>query len=148
MPSISLARRGRVVTETESVRLDSCSRSRRVSVVFPAPDGEDSTSISPRREMVSFSRFAVIASLDVLDLLAELLHLGLEIEAYDGQGHVIRLGTKGVRLARKFLGQKVEPSADRTTLAHEFARRADMRMEPVDLLPDVRLRGDQDGLLV
>src|SRR3954466_12043742 len=114
MPSISLARRGRVVTETESVRLDSCSRKRRVRVVLPAPDGDDNTSISPRREMVSFSRVAVIASLDVLYLLAELLHLGLEIEANDGQGHVVRFCAKGVGLAREFLGQEVEPPADRT----------------------------------
>jgi hypothetical protein len=51
LPSISLGRRGRVVTETESDSVGSRSSRRRVIVVLPAPDGDDSTSRKPRRRI-------------------------------------------------------------------------------------------------
>ena len=47
--SISPRRGGRVVTETESAMRPSSLSRRRDKVVLPAPDGDDSTSISPRR---------------------------------------------------------------------------------------------------
>src|SRR5436305_1029114 len=55
MPSASLWRRGRVVTEIDKVRssLSACN-SMRVSVVFPAPEGEDRISMSPRRPVAAF----------------------------------------------------------------------------------------------
>ena len=50
MPSTSDERRVRVVTETESVRSSALSCiSIRVSVVLPAPEGEDRIRIMPRR---------------------------------------------------------------------------------------------------
>jgi hypothetical protein len=45
----ALPRFGRVVTDTESSTAGSASSSLRESVVLPAPEGDDSTSISPRR---------------------------------------------------------------------------------------------------
>jgi len=44
---------GFVVTETESSTPGSAARSLRDSVVLPAPEGEDSTSMSPRRAIAS-----------------------------------------------------------------------------------------------
>src|SRR3990170_6863073 len=101
MPATSPGRFGRVVTETDMLRLASRSSSRREIVVLPAPDGDDSTSINPRRRMPakpSFEPAACIApvtpSLDVLDLLAQPLDRGLEPEADAGKLDVGRLGAQ------------------------------------------------------
>jgi hypothetical protein len=45
----SLGRIGRVVAEIESTRSGSMPSSRREIVVLPAPEGDESTSIRPRR---------------------------------------------------------------------------------------------------
>src|SRR6516225_4812020 len=122
MPSTSEDRRGRVVTDTESVRSSALSCiSIRVSVVFPAPDGEDRIRIMPRR-------LAAIApiSLDVLDLLAELLDLRPEFKPLRRQAHIVRLGAKGARLARQLLGEKIEPPADRPALVDQRKRSLDV----------------------
>src|SRR6476620_142882 len=147
MPSTSLARRGRVVTEMDRVRLGSSSRRSRVSVVLPAPDGEESTSIRPRRPMMSFSSSAVMrGSLDILHLLAELLDLRLEVQPDDGEGGVVGLGAERVGLARKLLGQEVEAAPDRPALAQQLTRRAHMGPQPVDFLANIGLGGQQYGL--
>ena len=82
----------------------------RVSVVLPAPEGEDSTSIRPRRAM---RRVMSLASFDVLHLLAQLVDHGLQLEADRGQRAVVGLGAERVGLAVEFLRQEVEPAADR-----------------------------------
>ena len=50
----------------------------RESVDLPAPDGEDNTSIKPRREILIGRSFG---SLNVLHLLTKLVDGGLEVDA-------------------------------------------------------------------
>src|SRR5260370_42156007 len=52
VPSRSHGRGSRVVTETDRERVETRSKSRRVIVVLPAPEGEDRTRRKPRRWMV------------------------------------------------------------------------------------------------
>src|ERR1700693_6197725 len=61
MPAISPGRCLRVVTEMERSTIGSISSSMRDNVVLPAPEGEDSTNISPRRAIVACSRPAALA---------------------------------------------------------------------------------------
>ena len=70
-----------MVTETDMVMLGSAASRRRDSVVLPAPEGDDMTSSRPRRGMSVMD----CSSLDVLDLLAQLVDDGLEVEADRGQ---------------------------------------------------------------
>src|SRR5271166_5210884 len=100
MPSTSEERRGRVVTEMDRVRSSALSCiSMRVSVVLPAPDGEDRIRIMPRRLAFAISNLFSRISLDVLGLLAELLDLGPEFKPLRRQRDVVGLGAEGVRLA-------------------------------------------------
>src|ERR1700731_2985514 len=108
MPSTSLERRVRVVTEIDSVRSSSlvCS-SIRVKVVLPAPDGEERISIKPRPRALTVCSFAARSSsckvlLDILERCAELLDLDAQFEAEPRQARVVRLGTKRICLAGKF----------------------------------------------
>src|SRR5215208_3270417 len=92
MPSRSPGRIGRVVYETENSRAGNSVRRRRVSVVLPAPDGDETMTSTPRRASPGRSGPATSSpplasgllsvglmrrSFDVLDLLAHLLELGL-----------------------------------------------------------------------
>src|SRR3546814_19136419 len=76
-------------------RLPSRSSSAREMEVLPAPDGDDSTSMRPRRRMSGppFVPSVTPSSLDVLDLLAEPLDGRLHGEADPGQLHVGRIRT-------------------------------------------------------
>src|SRR5271165_5993993 len=106
MPSASLDRLLRVVSEIERVRSSSCfCSSMRVKVVLPAPDGEERISISPRRPyflcavaslFISLSLFppckpqrpsvdGLPASLDILRLFAQLLDFDLQFQPEIGQ---------------------------------------------------------------
>src|ERR1700761_4091758 len=102
MPSASEERRARVVTEIDSVRSSalSCS-SMRVSVVLPAPEGEERIRIIPRRRMRP-------RSFDVLHLLAQLLDMRAQFEPLRRQRSVVRLGAQGIGLAPELLGQKIQ----------------------------------------
>src|SRR5262245_65238774 len=114
----------------------------RDSVVLPAPDGEDSTNIRPRRATPSaLWPPAAIASLQILDLFAELLDDVLHLEPRIGELDVVRLGAAGVDLAVEFLRKEIEPPADRPALAEHFARLRDVRGDTVELFPDVGLGG-------
>src|SRR5213079_561686 len=57
------------------------------------------------------------ASLDVLHLLAELLHLRLLAEHQVRDLAVTRLGAGGIELALELLEQELDPLADRAALA-------------------------------
>src|SRR4051812_26485032 len=98
----------------------------RVSVDLPAPDGDDRIRRSPRR--VS----SATALLHVLDLLAELLDHGLEVEPEAREGDVVRLGAERVGLAPELLGEEVEPAPDCAAGCEKLARRRDMGDEPVE----------------
>ena len=68
----------------------------RDSVVLPAPDGDDSTNINPRRAIAPSScrPAAAILLLQVLHLLAELLDHVLHLEADIGQFDIVGLGAQ------------------------------------------------------
>src|SRR5580704_8912916 len=143
MPSASDERRARVVTETERVRSSALScNNMRVSVVLPAPEGEERINKRPRRLV------AMAGSLDILNLFAQLLDLAAQIEADRSQGDVVRLGAERIGLARQFLREKIEPPADWPAGAHQFARRRHMGRQPIELLANIGLGGQKHRLLM
>jgi len=69
------------------------SSSLRDNVVLPAPDGEERTSIRPRRATLSsFSRMAIARSLQVLHLLAELFDDAFKFKTNVGEFKIVGLG--------------------------------------------------------
>src|ERR1700737_1528730 len=133
MPSTSLERRARVVTEIDSVRSSSLVWSSiRVKVVLPAPDGDEGISIKPRPRALAVCSFAERSSrckflLDILDLFAELFDLAAQFEAEPRQARVIRFGAQGIGFPGTFLGKEGEPGAGRPALRQKFVGRADVR---------------------
>src|SRR5262245_10956615 len=120
----------------------------RDSVVLPAPDGEDSTNIRPRRSTPSNPWLpAAIASLQILDLLAELLYDVLHLESGIGELDIVRLGAAGIDLAVEFLRQEIEPPPDRSALAENVASLRDVGCNAVKLLTDIGLGCDQQRFL-
>src|SRR5262249_60970340 len=116
----------------------------RDSVVLPAPEGDDSTNISPRRATPSaLWPPAAIASPQILDLLSELLDGVLHLEPGVGELDVVRFGAAGVDLAIEFLRQEVEPPPDRSALAEHVARLRDVGSDAVELFADIGLAGNQ-----
>src|ERR1700730_1440754 len=154
MPSTSLERRVRVVTEIDSVRSSSLVwRSIRVKVVLPAPDGAERISIKPRPRALSVCSIAERSSsckflLDILDLFAELLDLDAQFEADPRQARVVRLGAKRIGLARKFLGKEVEPAAGRAAPRQNPAGRGGVRGKTVQFFPDIGLGRQHESLLM
>jgi len=66
-----------VVTEIDMDKLGSCSRRALDIVVFPAPDGDDSTSISPRRDRDR----NVVPLFNILHLFSKLFDGRLELQS-------------------------------------------------------------------
>src|SRR3954471_4085021 len=91
----------------------------RDSVVLPAPDGDDNTSIRPRRAIVVLLLPRAIL-FQVLHLLAELLDHGLELQPDVGQFEIVGLGAQGIRFAVELLGEKVELAPNRTAVGNHF----------------------------
>src|SRR4026209_2968507 len=98
----------------------------RASVGLPAPAGADRTNISPRRSTPSKAT-AVIASLQILDLLAELLDHVFHLEPGLRQFQVVRFAAAVIDLAVEFLGKEIEAPADRTALFDHLAGLRDVR---------------------
>src|SRR6185369_9164646 len=113
MPAVSPGRFCRVVAETDMASCGSGDKSLREIVVFPAPEGEESTSIRPRR---CTSTNPVITprtpSLDILDLLAQLLDRRFELNAEIGQGEIGALRAQRIGFAVEFLAEEIELAAD------------------------------------
>ena len=101
-----------------------------------------------RAHVNSTARHDAVGLLQILDLLAELLDHALELETDIGQLPVVCLGAQRIRFAVEFLGQEIEPPADRAALPHHALRLFHMGGKTVKLLAHVRPGGDQDRLLV
>src|SRR3990172_4806534 len=122
----------------------SSSRSRRDSVVLPAPEGDDNTSMRPLLAMpVSIS-----PSLDVLDLLAQLIDDGLELEPGPADLDVGSFRADRVRLAIELLRQKFEFASNRLVALDELVGCRDMSAQTIELLLDIGLGGKQQSFLV
>src|SRR3982751_1789160 len=98
---------------------ESCSTRLRVSVVLPAPEGEERMRRSPRRR----GDPSATALFHVLDLLAELLHGRLEVEPDPRHGYVPGLRTERIRPPPELLRKKVEPPPARPASTQKVARR-------------------------
>src|SRR5262245_4501515 len=97
-------------------RLASAASRPRDSVVLPAPEGEESTSSSPRRAIAGAPGPPARGwgvSLNVLHLLAHLVDHRLELQARPRGLGIGRLGAQRIGLAVELLGQEVEAAARR-----------------------------------
>src|SRR4029078_8924455 len=106
----------------------SSARSERAIDDVPAPAGEESTSITPRRNG-PFASAGIAQSLQVLDLLAQLVDDRLQFEADCGQGAVAGLGAGRGDFAIELLSEEVEPASDRPALGEQCAGRLDMSLQ-------------------
>src|SRR5215813_3292919 len=139
---------GLVVADTDICSAGISATSMRDSVVLPAPDGEDSTNIRPRRSTPSNPwPPAAIASLQILDLFAELLDDILHLEPGIGELDVVRFRAAGIDLAIELLRQEIKPPADRSALAENVARLRDVGSDAVELFADIRFGRDQQRFL-
>src|SRR4029077_19689384 len=122
---------------------ESDSSSMRESVVLPAPEGEDSTSIRPRRAIAA-------PSLDILHLLAHLLDGALQVDADARELDVGRFRAQRIGLAIELLAEEIELAAHRLVAPgarQQIARLRDMRLEPVEFLAHVGLADQQRHFL-
>src|SRR3546814_827946 len=108
-------------------------------VVLPAPDGEDRTSMRPRRP--------TCLSLDILNLLAQLIDDGFQFEAYSRQADVCGLRAEGICFTVEFLCQEIEPAARRFASGKKLASLRHMGGQAVDLLAHIGLGRQQSGFL-
>src|SRR3954451_14185522 len=107
----------------------SCSRTRLMSVVFPAPDGPETINNVPSGWKL----------LDILDLLADPLDLGFQFYNEGAQRRGARLRAHRVHLAQHFLRQKIELLPRRFSAAHGLLRLIYMVSEPRQLLGHIAL---------
>src|SRR5262249_41799368 len=142
--SLSPVRRGRVVYETENSSSGNSPSRRRVSVVLPAPDGDETMARTPRRDIR-------LILFHVLDLLAHLLELGLGADdQIDDLGRG-GFGAHRVELAAELLDEEVEATPDAAALLRrrrdQRAHLGQMALRAHDLLGDVELVGEDRDLL-
>src|SRR5688500_16738787 len=109
----------------ESLRLGSSRTSASISEVLPAPEGAVMTKSRPLR------------LLNVLHLLADLLHQQLELQRAVRDRLAGSLGGEGVGLAVELLGDEVEPLADGASRAERSLHFVKMQAQPLELLGDV-----------
>src|SRR5258707_14872344 len=107
-----------------NVRPFTSANSRAVSVVFPAPDGD---------EMMSRSGF----SLDILDLLPDLLELRLDVHHEVRKLHILALRAQGIGFARHFLEQKLQTTPDGCAIGEQRLELIEMAGQAYQLLGDV-----------
>src|SRR5512134_2564064 len=107
----------------------SCSRTRLISVVFPAPDGPETMNNVPSGWKL----------LDILDLLADTLDLRLQFYDKGADGRGARLRAHGIDLADHLLREKIEFLARRFLGADRFFDLLDVMRETLQLFGDVAL---------
>ncbi len=155
----SLDRRGRVVTEIDSVRSSSLVwSSMRVSVVLPGAGGrrENQHKAAPAcvfasRQIVRVIRVPacplcravlvwIISLLDVLNLLTKLLDFNAQFEANGREARIIRFGAQRVGFARELLRKEITAGGRQRRQPRGDPRRAKMGRQPVELFPDIGFR--------
>src|SRR5437763_5976528 len=109
-------------------------RSASTSVVFPAPDGAESTKRIPLR---------VNRLLKVLNLLANFLQLGFADNDALGDGGVIRFGAESVQFTKDFLGDELEGASDRFVPPKVMRELSEMTFHPGQLFGNVRAIGEE-----
>src|SRR5437588_11488915 len=102
----------------------SCSRTRLISVVFPAPDGPETMNNVPSGWKL----------LDILDLLADALDFGFQFYNEGAQRRGARLRAHRVHFAQHFLREKIELLAGRVTATDGLVRLLDVMREPRHIL--------------
>src|SRR5258705_2812248 len=107
----------------------SCSRTRLMSVVFPAPDGPETMNNVPSGWKL----------LDILDLLADPLDLGFQFYNEGAQRRGARLRAHRVHFAQHLLRQKIELLPRRFSPAHCLLGLIYMVSQPRQLLGHVTL---------
>src|SRR5262249_50955607 len=126
--------------ETEKRRSGCRPSSLFLSVVFPAPEGDDRM----RRRKSSAPRSG---SLDILHLLAHPLDLRLHLDHRVRDGAVLRFRADSMDLARRLLQKEIEPPADRLARAEVRLELREVALEARQLLGDVALVGEERDLL-
>src|SRR5215475_6102448 len=89
-----------------------------------------------------------LRSLQVLHLLAKLLDHAFELEPDIGQVDIIRFCGERIRFAVQFLRQKIKLTTYCSASGEKLLCLRYMGGEPVKLLADIGLGGEQDRLLV
>src|SRR5436190_22401572 len=107
----------------------SCSRTRLMSVVFPAPDGPETMNNVPSGWKL----------LDILDLLADPLDFGFQFYNEGSQRRGARLRAHRVHFAEHLLRQKIELLAGRFSAADSFLCLFDVMRKPREFLGDITL---------
>src|SRR5918995_5006487 len=77
-------------------------------------------------------------SLQVLDLLAELLDRRLDGKSDAGQLQVRGFGAERVCFSIQLLAEEIQPPSDGATLGEESPRRLRMSLQPIQLLGRIR----------
>src|SRR5438067_7078457 len=103
-------------------------RSASTSVVFPAPDGAESTKRIPLR---------VNRLLKVLNLLANFFQLGLANHDALRNGRVVRFGAERIQFAKNFLGDELQRAADRFVPAKMMRELRDMTLHSRELFGNI-----------
>src|SRR5438270_13624266 len=116
---------------------ESWSRTRLISVVFPAPEGPDTMNRVPSGWKL----------LDILYLLAYPLDLGFQFYNDGTQHRGARLGAHGVDLAQHLLREEVELLAGRLPAADGLLDLIDVMGQPGQLLGDVAFLDHQNYFL-
>jgi hypothetical protein len=91
---------------------------------------------------------SISPSLDVLDLLAQLIDDSLELEAGPADLDVGSFRAHRVRFAIELLRQKFEFAPDRLAALDELVGCRNMRAQAIELLLDIGLGGKQQSFLV
>src|ERR1700719_5421335 len=99
-------------------------RSASTRVVFPAPDGAESTKRIPLR---------VNRLLKVLNLLADFFEFGFTSDDALGDAGIICFCTQRVQFAKNFLGDELERATDWLVTAKIMSKQSQVTLNPREL---------------
>ena len=111
-------------------------------MVLPAPDGDERTSINPRRSICAVFLF------NVLHLLPHAVYNRLKRQPFSCNIGSARLGANRIGFPVELLGQKVELPPYRLRAAKQLTRCSDMSFEPCQFLLDISFRRQENRFLM